>query len=119
MNVHERCFCLATSDNYETLCMSYCDNDYKCKGYDYAKPGHPFYPHCGFYTISSCPANCSKQFKGNVGSLVNRPAPVVSGCYIKFGTFIKVEPIDMLLCKLNLFSSFYLLFLLFALLRLI
>ena len=77
-DAHELCLCEETSENYEALCRLYCNNDYNCKGYDYAPTD------CAFYTVSSCPTLCPKQNNGNIGSLVNKPENGnYSGCYIK------------------------------------
>ena len=84
------CFCetTMTPKNVETECMSYCNNDYNCTGYYFTKPSFGSNSQfCRFFTVSPCPAECSKSaFFGDTGDLINHPYPYYSGCYIKLGT---------------------------------
>ena len=91
----EHCFCDkdcptcsvssgVTTENYETLCQSHCDDDSDCLGYDYYFYSKDFF-YCTLTTVSPCPTGCRKYSEGNVGDIVNKPWPGISGCYIKLG----------------------------------
>ena len=82
----EHCWCETDFLNMETKCRSYCNNDYNCTGYAFADSSvlGPQYD-CGFYTVSSCPAECDKYNEGVTGDLTTMPHAAFSGCYIKLG----------------------------------
>ena len=90
---HESCTCDSgnspiTTENLETQCQSFCNEDPKCKGYAFSNTLWAWHPECKLRTVSPCPATCTK---GAVG--VNTEEPLVnlvfgndySGCYIKLG----------------------------------
>ena len=77
---HEECHCRSSQ---LAICKITCDSDENCKGYVNSGAG------CHMATTSSCPSDCKKYHKENIGELVidgslNDLTNSYEGCFIKY-----------------------------------
>jgi len=79
---HERCECPTDT---VAFCKGKCDQDIQCKGYVAAWA--PLWQGCQFATVSSCPPQCSKHDKGNVGQITRGVGTDYGGCHVKSGVW--------------------------------
>ena len=76
-DLYEHCQCDRLVFPKGAICKNFCDTDSCCKGYEYERSS------CIIYTIAPCPTECQKRNVGHRGNMINTPADIGSGCFIK------------------------------------